>query len=242
MDSVPTQDLLSELKRRYNLLTKPEKRVVFIGAPGSGKGTQSANLKKSYGLCHLSTGDILREEASSMSEIGKKASEIIGRGELVPDDVVVGLIEKRLKSPQCRRGFILDGFPRTVSQAEALKNLLHKNNTAIDKVFLFDIPEPDLFNRVCGRQVHPASGRVYHTVLSPPKVPGKDNVTGEPLVPRVDDTAEIFEKRFALFKTNTIPVVDFYSKENLLHRLDATKPSEDVTKEILSAIDPSPSS
>jgi len=214
-----------------------KKRVVLIGAPGSGKGTQSSNLKREYGLCHLSTGDILREEVAAMSDVGKAAQEIMQKGDLVPDEVVIGLVEKKLRTPQCRRGFILDGFPRTVQQAEGLNDMLKQNNVALDGVFLFDIPEEELLKRVTGRRVHVPSGRVYHEVFEPPKVEGVDDATGEPLLHRSDDTAETFKKRISHFNRDTVPVVNFYTNTGILHRLDATKKSAEVSKDLIAAMD-----
>jgi len=237
LDSVPTESLLSELKRRYNVLSKPEKRVVLIGAPGSGKGTQSSTLKREYGLCHLSTGDILREEVAASTDVGKMAQDIMKNGDLVPDNVVIDLVQKKLRTPQCRRGFILDGFPRTVHQAEGLNEMLKHNNVSLDGVFLFDIPEEELVKRITGRRVHVPSGRVYHEDFDPPKVSGVDDITGEPLVHRSDDTSEVLKRRISQFRRDTVPVIDFYTNSGILHRLDATMKPSDVSKAVIATMD-----
>lgn len=217
-----------------HLKTQAERRLIFLGPAGCGKGTQSAVVKEAFKLNHLSTGDMLREAVAAGTDLGKKAKAIMDAGELVSDSIVLGLVEQKISS--CPNGFILDGFPRTVAQAEGLSELTKKLNTPIDAVILFDIDEDLLLRRVCGRRVHAPSGRVYHIEFNPPKVEGKDDITGEPLIHRKDDNEETFKKRMAVYKSETAPLIDYYTKANLLHRIDASKPTADVSKAILSLL------
>lgn len=236
LDKVSTTDLLEELKRRYNCLSKPEGRYVFIGAPGCGKGTQSFNLRQSHCYCHLSTGDMLRDAVAAGTELGKKAKDIIAAGQLVPDDLVLSLLDERMRQPECARGFILDGYPRNEQQAIALQKLLESQKQKLDGVIYFDTPEETLIKRVSGRRIHPASGRVYHTVFSPPKVPGKDDITGEDLIQRKDDNEETLRKRLQVFNQQTLPLVNRYEKQGLLQRIDGSLPPNTVRNELYSFI------
>ncbi|CDJ69240.1 adenylate kinase, putative [Eimeria necatrix] len=232
LDKVSTADLLEELKRRYNCLSKPEGRYVFLGAPGSGKGTQSANLQQTHCYCHISTGDMLRDAVAAGTELGQKAKGIMAAGQLVPDDLVLELLSERIKSPDCARGFILDGYPRNQEQADALDKLLASQKQKLDGVVYFDTPEDVLIERISGRRVHPPSGRVYHTVFHPPKVPGKDDVTGEDLIQRKDDNEETLRKRLQVFKQQTLPLVQRYEKQGLLQRIDGSLPAASVTNQL----------
>lgn len=236
LDKVSTTDLLDELKRRYNCLSKPEGRYIFLGAPGSGKGTQSTKLRMSHCYCHLSTGDMLRDAVAAGTELGKKAKGIIEAGQLVPDDLVLEVLAERLKSPECARGFILDGYPRNREQANALDKLLASQNQSLDGVIYFDTPDDALVQRISGRRIHPASGRVYHTVFHPPKVPGKDDVTGEDLIQRKDDNEETLRKRLQVFHNQTYPLVQRYEKQGLLQRIDGTLPAPAVSSQLYSFI------
>ncbi|CDJ27383.1 adenylate kinase, putative [Eimeria mitis] len=228
LDKVSTTDLLEELKRRYSCLSKPEGRYIFLGAPGSGKGTQSANLQKSHCYCHISTGDMLRDAVAAGTELGQKAKGIMAAGQLVPDDLVLELLSERMRSPECSRGFILDGYPRNQEQANALDKLLESQKQKIDGVVFFDTPEETLVQRVCGRRIHPASGRVYHSIFRPPKVPNKDDVTGEDLIQRKDDNEETLRKRLhasgrvyhSIFRPPKVPNKDDVTGEDLIQRKD----------------------
>jgi len=211
-------------------------RTVFIGPPGSGKGTQAFNLKRDYCVCHLSTGDMLRENIEKGTELGKKAKEAVSSGALVADELIIGMIGEAIKQPDCKTGFILDGFPRTVPQAEKLDEMLKKENATLDRAFEFAIEDSLLVKRISGRRVHLSSGRVYHVDFSPPKVPGKDDVTGEPLTQRPDDNAEVLQKRLDSYHKYTAPVVSFYKKKDLLTVLDASKKPTDVFSTIQSAL------
>ncbi|EHA8590447.1 putative Adenylate kinase 4 [Cocos nucifera] len=202
---IPSVDLMTELLRRMKCASKPDKRLILIGPPGSGKGTQSPIIKDEYCLCHLATGDMLRAAVAAKTPLGIKAKEAMEKGELVSDDLVVGIIDEAIKKPSCQKGFILDGFPRTVVQAQKLDEMLAKQGTKIDKVLNFAIDDVILEERITGRWIHPSSGRTYHSKFAPPKVPGIDDVTGEPLIQRKDDTAEVLKSRLEAFHRQTEP-------------------------------------
>jgi len=221
-------------------------KVVFLGPPGAGKGTQADFLKKDYCVCHLATGDMLRAAVAQGTELGKKAKSIMDRGELVPDELMVGLIKTSINEPTCKGGFILDGFPRTTVQAEKLDGMLKENKSKLDSVFEFAIEDSLLLKRVTGRRIHQASGRTYHVDFHPPKVSGKDDVTGEPLIQRSDDNEATLTKRMDAYHKQTKPLAGYYKEQGILHTLDASKKSNDVyakMKDILqkSGKKPSPS-
>ena len=175
-------DLFAEVKRRYECTKRPAMNVIMVGPPGSGKGTQGPKIKDDLCVCHLATGDMLRDAVKAGTELGKKADGIMKRGELVPDELVVGLISDNLSNPECERGVLLDGFPRTVSQAEKLDTMFASKGMNIDRVLDFKVNEEVLIERIEGRRIHQASGRSYHITFNPPKVEGKDDVTGEDLM------------------------------------------------------------
>ncbi|XP_008783799.1 adenylate kinase 4 isoform X4 [Phoenix dactylifera] len=229
---IPSVDLMTELLRRMKCASKPDKRLILIGPPGSGKGTQSPIIKDEYCLCHLATGDMLRAAVAAKTPLGLKAKEGMDKGELVSDDLVVGIIDEAIKKPSCQKGFILDGFPRTVVQAQKLDEMLAKQGTKIDKVLNFAIDDAILEERITGRWIHPASGRTYHSKFAPPKVPGVDDVTGESLIQRKDDTAEVLKSRLESFHRQTEPVIDYYSKKSIVVQLHADKPPKEVTSEV----------
>lgn len=233
---VATTDLMSELLRRMKCASKPDKRVILIGPPGCGKGTQSPILKDEYCLCHLATGDMLRSAVAAKTPLGLKAKEAMDKGELVSDDLVVGIIDEAIKRPSCEKGFILDGFPRTVTQAEKLDTMLEKQGVKVDKVLNFEIADSILEERITGRWIHPASGRSYHTKFAPPNVVGKDDITGEPLIQRKDDNAEVLKSRLEAFYKQTKPVIDYYTQKGIAVSLHAEKLPKEVTLEIKEAL------
>eukprot|EP00877_Chromochloris_zofingiensis_P002801 jgi/Chrzof1/12521/Cz06g37070.t1 len=234
LSEIPSEELMNELQRRLTCTIKPEKHVILVGPPGSGKGTQSPSIKYEHCLCHLATGDMLRAAVAAQTPLGLEAKKAMDAGALVSDDIVVGLIGEALKRPDCSRGFILDGFPRTVPQASKLDELLKQRNKQIDTVLNFQVPDSYLVERVTGRWIHPASGRSYHERFAPPRVPGMDDITGEPLIRRKDDNAETLKARLAAFHAQTAPVIDFY-KEKVVD-LQADKIQEDVAKQIRIAL------
>ncbi|VFQ69916.1 unnamed protein product [Cuscuta campestris] len=232
LEDVPSETIMSELLRRLRCSTKPDKRLILIGPPGSGKGTQSPIIKDEYCLCHLATGDMLRAAVSAKTPLGIKAKEAMDKGALVSDDLVVGIIDEAMKKPSCQKGFILDGFPRTVAQAEKLDEMLQKQGVKVDKVLNFAIDDAILEERITGRWIHPSSGRTYHTKFAPPKVHGVDDVTGEPLIQRKDDTAAVLKSRLQAFHSQTEPVINYYSKKGIVASLHAEKQPKDVTEEV----------
>jgi len=236
LSEVPVGDLMAEVKRRLECQDKPERRVILIGPPGCGKGTQSPIIKKDNCLCHLATGDMLRAAVAEGTAMGKKAKAAMDAGALVSDDIVVGIIADAVKKPECRNGFILDGFPRTVAQAEMLDSMLQKRGVGIDKVLNFLVPDETLVERVTGRWIHPASGRSYHEKFAPPKAAGVDDVTGEPLIWRKDDNAETLKARLGAFHAQTQPVIEYYKRKGMVYDLVADKPAADVTSQVRKAL------
>jgi adenylate kinase len=237
LKSFSTLDLLAEIKRRLDSPPGPAtKNLVLIGPPGSGKGTQAPIIKDKYSLCHLATGDLLRAAVSAGTEMGKAAKAVMERGELVSDEIVVGIIKDNIKTPACEKGFILDGFPRTVVQAEKLDSMLVSEKIgSIDAVLEFKVPDEQLVKRICGRLIHEKSGRSYHEEFHPPKVPGLDDVTGEPLMRRKDDNEATLTRRLKAFHEQTKPVVDYYAKQGLYSGIDASQKA-DTVKAAIAAI------
>lgn len=236
MRNVSFADLFGEVKRRYECTKKPALNIILIGPAGAGKGTQAPAIKDDLCLCHLATGDMLRDAVAAGTELGKKAKGIMEAGQLVPDELVIGLIEQNLKNPECERGVLLDGFPRTNVQAEKLDSMFESHKMKIDRVLEFKVDEDILVERVEGRRIHQASGRSYHVKFNPPKVEGKDDLTGEALMQRKDDTAEALKKRMASYHSQTAPILDYYRSRNILHSLNATAPISQVAQQIDDAI------
>eukprot|EP00286_Rhodomonas_abbreviata_P029328 CAMPEP_0181300194 /NCGR_PEP_ID=MMETSP1101-20121128/6758_1 /TAXON_ID=46948 /ORGANISM="Rhodomonas abbreviata, Strain Caron Lab Isolate" /LENGTH=236 /DNA_ID=CAMNT_0023405411 /DNA_START=40 /DNA_END=750 /DNA_ORIENTATION=+ len=234
LGKVATVELIHELERRFKCSeVTTEKRTIFFGPPGAGKGTQAPRIKDEYCLCHLSTGDMLREAVRSGTDMGKKAKQLMDAGKLVGDDVVAGIVADAIKGPECAKGFILDGFPRTVPQAKILDGLLYQQG--IDKVINLEIDDDLLIKRVTGRMIHTPSGRTYNTFFSPPRVAGKDDVTGEPLTKRGDDTEEKLKTRLNEFHDKTTPVLRYYSRK--VRNIDANDMVDNITNKIHKALE-----
>ncbi|KAL3683410.1 hypothetical protein R1sor_001432 [Riccia sorocarpa] len=236
LEDVSNEALMTEMMRRMRCASKPEKRVILIGPPGCGKGTQSPKLKENHCLCHLATGDMLRAAVAAQSPLGVIAKQAMEKGELVSDDLVVGIIEEALHRPSCNKGFILDGFPRTVVQAQKLDEMLSKRGEKLDKVLNFNIADTILEERIAGRWIHPASGRSYHTKFAPPKTPGIDDVTGEKLIQRKDDNISVLKSRLETFHKQTAPVIAYYERKGLVADLHAEKAPDVVNQEIENAL------
>jgi adenylate kinase len=182
-------------------------RLILLGAPGAGKGTQATFICKQYGIPQISTGDMLRAAVKAGTPLGLQAKAVMDSGALVSDDIIIGLVKERIKEADCAKGFLFDGFPRTIPQADAMKAAAVK----LDYVLEIDVPFDAIIERMSGRRSHPASGRTYHVKFNPPKVAGKDDVTGEPLIQREDDKAETVQKRLDVYSAQTRPLVDYYS-------------------------------
>ena len=183
-------------------------RLILLGPPGAGKGTQANFIKEKFGIPQISTGDMLRAAVKAGTPLGLEAKKIMDAGGLVRDDIIIGLVKDRLKEPDCAKGYMFDGFPRTIPQAEAMKDA----GVPIDYVLEIDVPDSEIIARMSGRRVHVASGRTYHVKFNPPKAEGKDDITGEPLIQRDDDKEETVKKRLDVYHSQTKPLVDYYSK------------------------------
>ncbi|CAF1243359.1 unnamed protein product [Adineta ricciae] len=212
--------------------------IVLIGAPGSGKGTQSARLADRYQICRLSTGDLLRHAAEDRTSTeGEKVRHIIESGGLVDDETVMSLIDKNLNKAECRHGALFDGFPRTIKQGEQLEQLLESKQQRLDAVLEYDIDDNLLKSRILGRLVHKPSGRTYHEEFHPPKNLMKDDLTGEPLTRRSDDTMETLDARLNTYHKQTIPLIEFYRHRNLHRVIDAAQKVSEVSKQSFAIVD-----
>ena len=183
-------------------------RLILLGPPGAGKGTQATFIKETFGIPQISTGDMLRAAVKAGTPLGLAAKKIMDTGGLVSDDIIIGLVRDRLKEPDCAKGYLFDGFPRTIPQAEAMKDA----GVPIDFVLEIDVPDAAIIERMSGRRVHVASGRTYHVKYNPPKVAGKDDLTGEDLIQRQDDEEATVRKRLQVYQDQTRPLVDYYSR------------------------------
>jgi adenylate kinase len=216
-------------------------RLILLGGPGAGKGTQANLIKENYQIPQISTGDMLRAALKEGTELGLKAKEYMDAGKLVPDDVIIGLVKERIKAPDCEKGFLFDGFPRTIPQADALKEA----GVPVEAVVDINVPDGEIIKRMGGRRVHLASGRTYHIIFNPPKEEGKDDVSGEPLIQRDDDQEETVRKRLDVYHAQTEPLIDYYkdwekSGESVAPkyiRIEGVGKVEEIRNQIYAALD-----
>jgi adenylate kinase len=212
------------------------KYIVLLGPPGAGKGTQAQIISEKYGLAHISSGDIFRENLKAQTELGKLAQGYMNRGELVPDDVTIAMIKERLSRPDCVAGVLLDGFPRTPAQAEALSSMLAETHAKINSVLYISVPSEVLVERLSGRWTCKAQGHVYHEKFNPPVDAGKCDLDGSELYQREDDQPATVERRIRVYIEQTAPLIAFYRSAGVLVEVDGTQPIEAVTKKMLEAI------
>lgn len=210
--------------------------IVLLGPPGAGKGTQASLISEKMGLVHVSSGDIFRENLKNLTPLGKQAQAFMDRGELVPDDLTIAMVKDRLSQPDCQKGALLDGFPRTPAQAEALAAMLKEWGLTVNLVPYISVPEEELIERLSGRWTS-QNGRVYHVKYNPPKVPGRCDVDGSPLFQREDDKPETVKNRIKVYLQQTTPLIDYYRKQGLLVEIDGTKSIEEVGKDLLAVIE-----
>ena len=217
-------------------------KVLLLGAPGAGKGTQAQFIKEAFNIPQISTGDMLRAAIREGTELGKQAQSVMDNGGLVSDELIIGLVKERIAQPDCANGCIFDGFPRTIPQAEALQS----EGITIDHVIEIDVPDEEIVQRLSGRRQHPASGRVYHVVYNPPKVEGKDDETGEELVQRPDDQEQTIRKRLASYHAETSQLVGFYqeraekeSNAATYNKINGLDPIEKVQEKLFAILDQS---
>ncbi len=209
--------------------------IVMLGPPGAGKGTQAKKLAQAFDLVHISTGDLFRENLKNETELGQLAQGYLNQGELVPDDVTVRMVEERLARSDCDKGAVLDGFPRTPAQAEALENLLMQFGAGVKIVPYIKVPDEILVERLSGRWMSP-TGRVYHAIYNPPKVKWIDDIDGSELYQREDDKPETVRRRIDVYNEQTAPLIDFYRQKGLLVEIDGTQSIDEVTEDLLLAV------
>ena len=215
-------------------------RLILLGAPGAGKGTQAAFICRRFDIPQISTGDMLRAAVKAGTALGLAAKQVMDAGALVSDDIIIGLVKERIAQPDCANGFLFDGFPRTIPQAQALRDA----GVRIDVVLEIDVPDKAIVERMSGRRVHVASGRTYHVHFNPPKVEGRDDDTGEPLIQRDDDREETVKKRLAVYHEQTRPLVEYYTRwaasgdaaAPRCRRIEGTGSVEDITARALAAL------
>lgn len=212
-------------------------RLVFLGAPGAGKGTQAKKLVEKYGIPQISTGDLLRAAVAEGTPLGKEAKAYMDRGELVPDSIVLGMVKERISQDDCKKGFILDGFPRNVAQAEALDKMLSEMGIPLDLALNLEVPFDDLMKRLTGRRTCKVCGQMYNIYYSPPKVEGKCDKCGGELFQRDDDKEETIKKRLEVYKAQTEPLIEYYSKKGILKTVSGTGSIDEIFSSITSILD-----
>jgi adenylate kinase len=209
-------------------------RLILLGPPGGGKGTQAKLIEERLSIAHISTGDLLRQAVAERTELGRTAKEFMNRGELVPDELVIGMIEERVHNADCRRGFLFDGFPRNVPQAEALAEMLERRSLSLDHVVSLDVPQQELFKRLTGRRTCRQCGSMCHVVFDPPREEGVCNRCGGELYQRDDDREETIRARFAVYRDQTEPLLDYYRSRRLLREVDGVGETQEVFERIMS--------
>jgi adenylate kinase len=212
-------------------------RLIFLGPPGSGKGTQSEFICKDFHIVQLSTGDLLRYHRKNGTELGKKAQEFMDKGELVPDDLIIEIIRNELKKEEYSNGFLLDGFPRTITQAEALDKLLAELNLHLDAVLVLNVPTEELITRLTARRTCPICGKTYHLIYNPPKVDGKCDLDGGELYQRSDDNEETVRNRLEVYEKQTKPLIDYYQSKGLAYFIDGIGKIEDIYSRLKAILD-----
>ncbi|MCR1952167.1 adenylate kinase [Clostridium sp. DSM 100503] len=203
-------------------------KIVLLGPPGAGKGTQAKSISNRYSIPHISTGDIFRKNISENTLLGVEAKKHIDKGQLVPDEVTINMVKDRLQQDDCKNGYLLDGFPRTVNQAEALQEFLLERNENLDTALLIEVPTGFILERMTGRRVCPSCGASYHIKFNPPAIVGKCDVCGSDIIQRKDDTEETVSERLDVYERQTQPLIDFYKERNLLSIVDGTKAINEV--------------
>lgn len=211
--------------------------IILMGLPGAGKGTQASEIVKKFPIPHISTGDMFRKAIKDETELGKEAKSYMDRGELVPDEVTVGIVKERLSEDDAKKGFLLDGFPRTLEQAEALSKIMTELGRKIDAVINIEVPEEELMNRLTGRRVCEVCGTTYHLVFNPPKVDGVCDLDGGKLYQREDDNPETVAKRLEVNVKQSKPILEYYDKEGVLKNVDGSKDIQEVTGSVIDILE-----
>ncbi|MEL0537803.1 adenylate kinase [Staphylococcus debuckii] len=211
--------------------------IILMGLPGAGKGTQASEIVKKFPIPHISTGDMFRKAIKDETELGKEAKSYMDRGELVPDEVTVGIVKERLSEDDAKKGFLLDGFPRTLEQAEALSKIMKELDRQIDAVINIEVPEEELMNRLTGRRICEVCGTTYHLVFNPPKVDGVCDLDGGKLYQREDDNPETVAKRLEVNVKQSKPIIEYYDKEGVLKNIDGSGDIEKVTESVIGILD-----
>ncbi|AYU55840.1 adenylate kinase [Staphylococcus piscifermentans] len=211
--------------------------IILMGLPGAGKGTQASEIVKKFPIPHISTGDMFRKAIKDETELGKEAKSYMDRGELVPDEVTVGIVKERLSEDDAKKGFLLDGFPRTLEQAEALSKIMKELDRKIDAVINIEVPEEELMNRLTGRRICEVCGTTYHLVFNPPKVDGVCDLDGGKLYQREDDNPETVAKRLEVNVKQSKPIIEYYDKEGVLKNIDGSGDIEKVTESVIGILD-----
>ena len=211
--------------------------IILMGLPGAGKGTQASEIVKKFPIPHISTGDMFRKAIKDETDLGKEAKSYMDRGELVPDEVTVGIVKERISEDDAKKGFLLDGFPRTIEQAEALNNIMSELDRNIDAVINIEVPEEELMNRLTGRRICEKCGTTYHLVFNPPKVDGVCDLDGGKLYQRKDDNPETVSNRLSVNVKQSKPILEYYDEKGVLKNIDGAKDIDEVTKDVIDILD-----